>query len=303
MRDGGWKLPLGALACALLWGSAFPAIKFAYRYIDAELFANRLAFAGLRFALAGMILLLFIPNVRQHYKAAPKLLLFGIALLQVFLQYTLFYWGMVLNGGIINAILNATGSFWWVLLAPLVYKTRMPSVKQLAFLALGFLGVCAAVYSPDSSGSITLLGCVVMLTSVVAATLATIMVRPLSKSVPTLFISGFSLFSGGLALAVCGIGGITTVLSQVALPFIAISLHLVFVSAVAFSLWYYLVSIYDVATLSGYRYLIPVCGVVESALLIPGEHLGKGMLLGAVLVVISVRLLDRSARVNRPKRL
>jgi len=135
-KPGNWVLPVGALACALLWGSAFPAIKFAYRYLDSGLLANRLAFAGLRFTLAGALLLLFVPDLRRHFRAAPKKLLAGVALLQIFVQYALFYWGLALNGGIITAILNATGSFWWVLLAPLAYKTSMPSVTPSSTVTL-----------------------------------------------------------------------------------------------------------------------------------------------------------------------
>ena len=51
-----------ATICDLLWGSAFPCIKLGYEYfsIPAEETATQILFAGLRFTLAGLLVILFI---------------------------------------------------------------------------------------------------------------------------------------------------------------------------------------------------------------------------------------------------
>jgi len=76
----------------------------------------------------------------------------------------------------------------------------------------------------------------------------------------------------------------------------AATLWLALVSAVAFSLFYYLVSRFDLTTLSGYRFLIPICGAVESALFIPGERLGFGVVVGGALVISAITILERVRR-------
>ena len=52
-------LILGCLVCCALWGSAFPCIKIGYGLfgIPAHDSASQLLFAGLRFTLAGMLVI------------------------------------------------------------------------------------------------------------------------------------------------------------------------------------------------------------------------------------------------------
>ena len=287
-------LPVGALTCALLWGSAFPAIKTSFQWIDGNALGDRVAFAGIRFTLAGLLLLVFVKKRGAYFRAAPKGKLAAVTLLQVVFQYLMFYWALALNSGVVSAILNATGSFWWVLLAPLVIQAASPTVKQLAILALGFAGVCLCVYSPGEDTQVSLVGSAMMLAATISATFATLLVKPLAEKVPPIFISGFSLFVGGVVLMAFSPLSVWRIVVQAGLPLIGMTFYLAFVSATAFSLWYTLVSRFEVAKLSGYRYLIPVCGVLESALFIPGETLGWATLLGGVLVLCSVKLLERS---------
>ena len=145
-----FMLPVCATFCAILWGSAFPAIKYAYRFMDGSQLDNRMAFAGIRFVIAGGVLLLFLKGKKEAFRRAPKGRLFGIAIMQVVLQYTFFYWGLAMISGVVAAILIATGSFWWALLAPAFGQGERLTLQQWFFLVLGFAGVCVCVYSPRS---------------------------------------------------------------------------------------------------------------------------------------------------------
>ena len=51
---------LGALICCALWGSAFPCIKIGYQMfeIPQDAVATQILFAGLRFTLAGILVIL-----------------------------------------------------------------------------------------------------------------------------------------------------------------------------------------------------------------------------------------------------
>jgi len=286
-------LPATALACALLWGSAFPAIKTAYRLMGDPGMGERLAFAGVRFALAGAVLLAFTPDRRKQFRSAPKLTLFAAAATQVALNYFFFYWSISLIDGVLGAILNATGSFWWVLFAPLL--DRRESVRPIQWLCvlMGFAGVFVCVWRPDGLDQAPWLGVVLMLMGTMSGAMAMFFVRPLNKRVSIRFITGFALFAGGSALALAGAPSLPALFGQATWPLVGLTLHLAMVSAVAFSLWYWLVTLYDFPTLSGYRFLVPICGALESALLIPNESITLQIALGGAITLSSVWLLER----------
>lgn len=290
-----WKLPLGALVCALLWGSSFPGLKYAFSLIDSHSFSMRLVFAGIRFTLAGLVLLAFVKDLRGEYQRAPKSQLWAVAILQIALNYFLFYWGISMTSGVVTAILNATGSFWWVLLAPVFNGTPWLRGSQWLMLILGFAGVCTAVSGGDAQG-VSLFGCVLILLATISATFATLTVRSLSQVVGTLFITGFGLAGGGLISLVAGAPALGAFLASADWRVWLMTLWLATVSALAFSLWYHLVSLYDATALSAYRYLIPICGVIESALFLANERLGWASATGGLMVMVSVYMLSRSTR-------
>lgn len=48
-----------AMLCCILWGSAAPFIKWGYQLFNIEGVPSILMFAGIRFALAGLLVILF----------------------------------------------------------------------------------------------------------------------------------------------------------------------------------------------------------------------------------------------------
>ena len=56
-----WVVAALACVCCILWGSAIPTIKTGYRLlqVDSADTASQIVFAGVRFTLAGLLVLLF----------------------------------------------------------------------------------------------------------------------------------------------------------------------------------------------------------------------------------------------------
>ncbi len=293
---GRLTLPILASVCALLWGSAFPAIKTAYRLMGDPGLAELTAFAGVRFTLAGALLLLFTRDLAGQIRRVPKLALLAVAATQVSVNYFFFYWSMSLIDGVLGAILNASTSFWQALLAPLLLREKPMGLVQWLCILLGFAGVAVCVWRPGGASTAPFLGVVLMLASAIASAAAIFLVRPLHKHVSIPFITGCALFFGGLSLALAGGPGLAGLAHSASPALVGLTLYLAMVSAVAFSLWYLLATLYDLALLSGYRYLIPIFGAVESALLIPGESIGAPIAVGGALTLFSVWLLERLRR-------
>lgn len=285
----------GALFCSILWGSAFPCIRLAHRYFDSEPLTNHIAFAGIRFSIAGFLVLLFLNNKKTLWEATPKLGLLVTALFQVVFQYTLFYWGLKLAPAVLGAILVSTGSFWWVLIAPLVDKKESINIKQFAAIGLGFTGVCVCVFTKSGGGENPYSG-FLFVASCLCGVIAALMVRPMNKKIPPTFLNGLSLLFGGLILSLAVPQSTLGLISNMNIQLFLITLWLAIVSALAFSLWYYLITIFDVPRLSGYRMLIPVCGVLESVVFLADEKLTWNYLTGGVLVLLSITVLEKMKR-------
>lgn len=94
-----WVVCLTAFLCCALWGSAFPCVKVGYELfsIAAEDVASQIVFAGMRFALAG-VLVIGIGSIVNRKFLCPKKGSLGmvgkLAMVQTVLQYLFFMWGL-----------------------------------------------------------------------------------------------------------------------------------------------------------------------------------------------------------------
>ena len=62
-----------ACVCCILWGSAIPVIKTGYRFlhVDSSDIASQIVFAGVRFTLAGILVLIFA-SIREKKVMIPS---------------------------------------------------------------------------------------------------------------------------------------------------------------------------------------------------------------------------------------
>ncbi len=289
---------LPALICSLLWGSSFPAIKSVYHHWENNglllTLPLGLLFAGVRFTLAGGALLAVSKNLKLQLRATPWKLLATLALTQTFLQYLFLYQALAISGAGLAALLVATGSFWWMLLAPLIQKTPWPTSLQWLGLFIGGIGVTFAVYKPGTGAGEPVLGGLLMLIATANGALGLITFSRIKPTMSAMNATGFSLFTGGLALMIAGSFALREIPKMFDLPVILATCWMAFVSAFAFSMWNHLSTIFPVTLLASYRFLIPICGVIESLLFLNSESPGWGLLLGGGLVVASMVFAKRT---------
>jgi len=290
-------LPFAVLFCALLWGSAFPAIKATYAAWEevgvAPNLSNRLLLAGIRFSIAGAALLLISRSPLKQLAATPKKPLLLFALFQTFIQYLFFYSALALSSAVLGSLLTASGSFWWLLLAPLILHSPWPNRKQWFLLSIGAIGVVLAVYRPGAGSGNVPLGTLFYCIATLSGASALIIFQKVSLTMGARAATGFSLFFGGLLLGLCGIQAWPDLPLLFPPRVIFLTLYLAFVSAAGFGLWNYLTQLFPVNLLAGYRFLIPICAVTLSTLFVPGESPGLGIFVGGILVIGAVIGLQR----------
>lgn len=290
-------LPFAVLFCALLWGSAFPGIKGIYAEwadhgIEATL-PNRLLVAGVRFAIAGFVLLLLAKQPWRQWQQSPKRLIVEFALLQTFFQYLIFYTALAVSSATMGSILTATGSLWWVVLAPPMLKSAWPNGRQWWLLAVGVVGVLMAVYRPGAGSGDPVLGAILFTLASLSGTLAVIILQGIIPTMSSRAATGFSLFIGGIMLCCAGILAWPSMVELFTPKVIILTVYLTFVSAAGFGIWNYLTTLFPVNLLAGYRFLIPICAVIESSLFVADESPGMGIFVGGGLVIASVVGLQR----------
>ena len=263
-------LILGCLVCCALWGSAFPCIKIGYGLfgISAHDSASQLLFAGLRFTLAGMLVIVGM-SVAQRRPLVPQARdiksILTLSLFQTIGQYFFFYLGLSRASAMSSSIIEASANFLAILFAALAFRTEKLNTAKVLGCVLGFAGVALVNLSgADGTFGFTLDGEGFILASTVAG-----------------------------ALSTCLIG----IFSEIA-PAIALIIYMALISAVAYSLWSRLLAVNPVSRVSVFGFMNPVFGVVLSALL-----LGEGAGTSPVTVIVALLLVCGGIIiVNKPQK-
>ncbi len=292
------KLPLSfyfqVAVCTALWGSAFPVIKLSYANLSLDGYGEKLLFAGTRFTLAGLAVMAFCkPGIWRSFRKAPKGLMAGVILGQTFGQYVFFYYGMSVSSGALGALLNGAGSILWVLLAPLMLKSAFPSRKQWLALAMAVLGISIAVYAPGAGSGNVAHGVVAFTLVGLSGALGAIAMKQVAPLVGSRTMTALSLFIGGLMLTVAGSFEWRAFVGGYSMATFGVTVYLAMLSATAFALWNHLIELYSVNVLSAFRFLIPLFGVVESALFLKDETIGFGIVVGGGILIGSLFAMSR----------
>ncbi|QOV64519.1 DMT family transporter [Kosakonia pseudosacchari] len=266
-----------ATLCCLLWGSSYPAIKNGYElfHIAPDDIPSKVVFAGYRFLFAGVLLLLFAMAQRKpigRLSATQFGQLTVLGLTQTTLQYTFFYIGLAYTTGVNGSIMNATGTFFSVLLAHFIYQNDKLSYNKSLGCILGFAGVMLVNFHSGMRDFVFVWngdGFIVLAAFILSA--ATLYGKRISQTVDPTVMTGWQLAIGGVALLIGGYlsGGTLAVHSVSA---VAILGYLTLLSSVAFALWSMLLKVNRVSMIAPFNFVIPVAGSVLSAIFL-GENI------------------------------
>jgi drug/metabolite transporter (DMT)-like permease len=282
-------LVLLACLCCLLWGSAYPAIKNGYALfaIAPDDIPTKMVFAGYRFVLAGGLLLLMAaltqrPLFDLSWKNLRQIITLGLT--QTTLQYIFFYIGLAYTTGVKGSIMNATGTFFSVLLAHFIYKNDQLSWNKVLGCLVGFVGVMVVNFNQTLLDfHFTLLGEGFVVIAAFILSAGSIYGKKVSQSMDSIILTGYQLAIGGLVLV---LGGYLTggELTGFTFKSSALLLYLALLSSVAFALWATLLKYNRVGLVAVFNFLIPVFGAILSAAFL-GERILEWKNLAALLLV------------------
>ncbi|MBQ2298196.1 MAG: DMT family transporter [Bacteroidaceae bacterium] len=259
-----------ALTAAVAWGWAYPLIKLGFEAfsITSDMTGSKMLFAGIRFALSGLIVLAFARGAHRRLTVSGMggwLYVLTFSLMNTTLHYACFYIGLSHSAGARAAVFNSLGVFMLVLLACAFFKTDRLSMRKVVGCAVGFAGVVVLNFGGGESGQFTLLGDGMIILNALCSAVAGLMTRGLGRYTDVFVGTGYSLAIGGVLLVIPGLlmGG---TLPQVTGTGLLILFLLIAISTIGFTLYNKLLSCNPVGKVAIFNSLIPVVGAVTSCL-------------------------------------
>lgn len=265
-----------AFTAAFSWGWAFPLVKlgFAEYGITQDMTASKMLFAGLRFGLAGIIILLIAATTGRSFSyknTAPKgsfsnaLFLLLFALMNTTLHYACFYIGLSYSQGARAAILNSMSVFTLVILACIFFKSDKMTYRKMLGCVVGFAGILTLNMGNQESGAFTLLGDGLIILNALCGAFAGLLTRGVNKRIDVFVGTGYSLAVGGALLIIPSLLMGAT-LPQITLWGVCILALLVGISTIGFALYNKLLTCNPIGKVAIWNSLIPVVGALTSCI-------------------------------------
>lgn len=275
-----------ALTAAIAWGWAYPLIKLGFNafQITSDMTGSKMLFAGIRFFLSGIIILLIAALKKRSFQLNRHDSWWFVLVYSLFnttLHYAFFYFGLSYSAGSRAAILNSLSVFSVVIMACLLFKSDKMTFRKIIGCVMGFSGIMALNIGGEQSGQLTWLGDGMIILNALCGAVATLMTRSLGKRVDVFVGTGYSLGLGGALLMVAGwaAGGN---LPLVSLQGCFILFLLICISTIGFTLYNKLLTCNPVGRVAIFNSLIPVIGAVTSCLCLHEPFYWKYVIAGVL---------------------
>ena len=294
-----------AFTAAFSWGWAFPLVKlgFAEYGITQDMTASKMLFAGLRFGLAGIIILLIAATTGRSFSyksTAPKgsfsnaLFLLLFALMNTTLHYACFYIGLSYSQGARAAILNSMSVFTLVILACIFFKSDKMTYRKMLGCVVGFAGILTLNMGNQESGAFTLLGDGLIILNALCGALAGLLTRGVNKRIDVFVGTGYSLAVGGALLIIPSLLMGAT-LPQITLWGVCILALLVGISTIGFALYNKLLTCNPIGKVAIWNSLIPVVGALTSCICLHETFYAK-YIWAAGLATIGIYIINKGKK-------
>ena len=293
-----WVVFLLAMLSCFLWGSATPSIKTGYEIFSiasSDTWAI-IQFAGIRFFLAGILVILFESLkekkfVKPEKAALPSIVKLGFA--QTIIQYFCFYIGLAHTSGVTGTILSGSGGFFSILMACFLFRQEKMTANKMVGVILGFAGIIIMniSFSGGSMFTFTLPGEGLVLLSQISYALSGILVFNV------VMLSGYQFIFGGLVMVLVSLIAGARIDMAVGIAGYALLIYMALISAVAYTVWGILMKHNPVSRVSIFNFMTPLFGVLLSAIFLNEveQALQINKLLALILVSLGIFIVNRKS--------
>lgn len=222
-----------------------------------------------------------------------------ISLIQTFLLYTFFYLGISRVPASVTAIVVGSQPLVIAMVAHFLLHDDKLSALKGSFLFLGVIGIALLGFAknPAYGQSVDPVGFGFLLLGCLCSAWGNIFVSR-QKTIPNpLFLTSAQIFIGGFLLLILSFIIEGTPRPDYPGVFFVSLVWLAFLSAAAFSIWFYLLSKrkYKVSSLNVWKFIIPLNGALLSWTLLSNDSPSALSFAGMVLIVVSIFLYYKIA--------
>lgn len=289
---------LAIFAC-WLWSTAFVGVKIGLQY------QTPFQFAGVRFFISGILIFIYIRNPKTYFaelKTHWKFILL-LAIVQIFLQYALFYSGLNLVPSALAAMIVGSSPIFIAIVAHFSFKNDKMNLLKTASILIGVIGIAIITLGRAKikmNSELELLGIGLLLINNLASGYSNVMISKYSKGISPELLSSASLILGGLMLFIVSIPKEGLNMGPFPVKYYIALAWLSFLSAAAITIWYTLLKRpgVKVSLLNVWKFLIPVSGAVLSWIILTDEKPDIISLVGMATIALSLLTLNYANRRN-----
>jgi drug/metabolite transporter (DMT)-like permease len=286
-----------AILATWLWSTAFAGVKIGLQY------HSPLQFAGVRFILAGILILIFsghlsrvISEIRNNLK-----LVVWVSLVQIFFQYALFYSGLNLVPAALGAMIIGSSPLFIAIVAHFAFHNDKMTLLKTFSILTGVAGIAIITIGRtkvEMKGEAEMLGIGLLLLNNLVSGYANVLISKSPSGISPITLSSSSLIFGGILLFTLSlpIEGLNT--GPFPVEYYAALGWLSFLSAAAISIWFILLRRpgVKVSVLNVWKFLIPVSGAILSWLIIKEEKPDMVSIAGMTVIALSLFMLSFANR-------
>ncbi|MEG0456005.1 MAG: DMT family transporter [Bacteroides sp.] len=279
-----------AILASVLWAIVNPFIKQGLSYDFTPM-----NFAGIRFTTVGVILFAYTwhkgmwKEITQH-----KRLFSNLILINMFMGYTAFYFGVDFVSGAISSIIMGMTPLINVLLAHMLASNDKLNAHKVASILISLIGLLLIVGMGSNGEPLDwkgITGIVLLLLSIIFQGYSAISVSEDRGKVNPIFLNAVQMFFGGLMIYTVGLftEGYHSFIGKPSGFYISLAI-LVFISVFAFSFWFIALQSKGakVSDINMCRLINPILGALLSWTILPDEHPTFSTVAGMVIIVTSL---------------
>ena len=283
---------LALFAIYIIWGTTYLAIRIGVKDLQP------IMFAGLRWLIAGPILLIFL-KARGYDLPKKKdlfhLTIIALALLGVGNGLVVFAEQSVPSG--LTALLITTVPFWMVGFESLRPHGKKLNLKIIGGLFLGLIGV-ALIFGSDIKHLLEptyLIGIIGLMVAVVGWSAGSIYSKHKKSSVHPLMGAAVQMIIAGIVLTILALCLGEFSKSQFTMEsFYAFSYLIVFGSLIGYASYIYAIAHLPVSLVSTYAYINPIIALFLGWLILD-ESINASIAVGALIILGGVMLVKKGS--------
>lgn len=291
-----------AIVACLLWSTAYPGIKIGLQY------STPLHFAGVRFIIAGLMILPFTEAPSVYFKVLREnwKVVIWVTSLQTLLNYTLFYIGLDMVPGALGAVIVGSQPLVTALVSAAMNNEDKLTRRKIITIIAGISGVVFISVGRQAfkiGDTAEIVGVLLILIANIATATSNVIISGRGRNINPFVLSSFSLFTGGCIIFLISVPAEGIPEGNFPVDYWISLIWLSFMAAFAFSLWYKLLQRpgVKVSELNLWKFIIPVMGAVLSWILVPGEDPEILTIIGMLIIMGSLILFFRNSSFRNPE--